>query len=131
MGRKVQLDADQMNKLIGQNIAMRRKAAGISQMALGEKLNVSFQQIQKYEKGTNRVSGGSLHTIARVLGCSVADLIPGADDGGKQSDEVIELIGFLATSEGLQLARAFKALPKNDLRRRVIGLIESISSDAA
>lgn len=131
MGKKIRVQStDAANKLIGQKIAMRRKLLGISQAVLGDKLGVSFQQIQKYEKGMNRVSGGSLVTIAAALGCDVTDLMPARS--ARQDGEADELLTFMATREGIQLARAFRSLPDDgNLRRQLIRTIEAISQDGA
>ena len=67
---------------VGANIRSRRLRAGLSQEALGEQLGITFQQLQKYEKGTNRVSASRLVMVSRVLRCHVGDLFEGTDDVG-------------------------------------------------
>jgi DNA-binding Xre family transcriptional regulator len=70
---------DPIDGVISAKITARRKARGVSQQALAEKIGVSFQQIQKYESGENRVAASRLIRIARALGCQVTDLIPDED----------------------------------------------------
>ncbi|MCY0147030.1 helix-turn-helix domain-containing protein [Hoeflea sp. G2-23] len=81
MAKKIPLKEDQK---VGENIRSRRLACGMSQEKLGDALGVTFQQIQKYEKGTNRVGSSRLVAIAKVLGSSVQDLFDGIDIEGDQ-----------------------------------------------
>jgi len=74
------------NIRIGANIRSRRKDLRISQETLGQALNVSFQQVQKYENGTNRVSGESLNIIAKLLHCTILDLVRGCHDAEAEAE---------------------------------------------
>lgn len=89
------------DKDIGARIRAFRVGAEISQTKLGEALGVSFQQIQKYETGTNRVSASNLAPIAKALGCSVADIL---EMGQTHDDPVLRMLG---TSQGRHLAESF------------------------
>jgi transcriptional regulator with XRE-family HTH domain len=80
---------------IGERIRSRRIRAGVSQENLGKPLAVSFQQIQKYEKGTNRVSAGRLLKIAEVLECNVTDFFEGLQDSRTTSAaEILKILGY-------------------------------------
>lgn len=105
---------------VGARIRSRRKAAGLTQGQLGEAIGVTFQQVQKYEKGVNRVSATTLTTIARALGCSLAFLIGEAEDGKERhvpampsaDEEAVELIGIYAQIPSSKARSAFLALAK-------------------
>jgi transcriptional regulator with XRE-family HTH domain len=111
---------------------------GMSQEKLGEHLGITFQQIQKYEKGTNRIGASRLQHIARVLTVPVSFFFedaPGAPSGGTGMAEsgihTSHVVDFLSTSEGIQLNKAFVRIKEAKLRRRVIDLIRSLSGDDA
>jgi transcriptional regulator with XRE-family HTH domain len=121
---------------VGTRIRMRRMLVGMSQEKLGERLGLTFQQVQKYEKGTNRVSASRLFHVAQVLGVTVQyfyeDLPEGAEEGAvegfAESGEQAVITNFLNSAEGLQLNRAFHQITDSDVRRRVVELVKSISS---
>jgi transcriptional regulator with XRE-family HTH domain len=121
---------------VGTRIRMRRMLVGMSQEKLGERLGLTFQQVQKYEKGTNRVSASRLFHVAQVLGVTVQyfyeDLPDGAEvgavEGFAESGEQAVITNFLNSAEGLQLNRAFHQITDSDVRRRVVELVKSISS---
>src|SRR3954447_8504909 len=99
---------------VGSRVRLRRNMLGMSQEKLGENLGITFQQIQKYEKGTNRIGASRLQHIARVLSVPVAFFFEGAPglnpaDGRPQPDGEGPnyLVDFLATSDGIQLNKAF------------------------
>lgn len=109
---------------IGARIRMARVAAGMSQEALGDKVNLTFQQIQKYEKGVNRVSVGRLVLIARALGVSRATLFP---DEQSPTPEALTMRAMLSDRYGLRIATGFLRLPASQ-QRAIADLIESIGS---
>jgi transcriptional regulator with XRE-family HTH domain len=121
---------------VGTRIRMRRMLVGMSQEKLCEQLGLTFQQVQKYEKGTNRVSASRLFHVAQVLGVTVQyfyeDLPDGAEvgavEGFAESGEQAVITNFLNSAEGLQLNRAFHQITDSDVRRRVVELVKSISS---
>ncbi|MGE0212125.1 MAG: helix-turn-helix domain-containing protein [Parvibaculaceae bacterium] len=121
---------------VGNRVRMRRMLIGMSQEKLGEKLGLTFQQVQKYEKGSNRVSASRLHHMAQILSVPVQyffdDLPEGAvreEQGGfSESAEPNMIMSFLSTSEGLQLTRAFNEITDTDVRRRVVDLVKSLAS---
>src|ERR1700712_4121066 len=102
-----------VDKYVGSRVRMRRIMLGMSQEKLGEALGLTFQQVQKYEKGTNRVGASRLQQISEVLQVPVSFFFEGraAESGVKQSADDASspayVTDFLATSEGLALTRAF------------------------
>ena len=113
---------------------MRRLILGMSQTAVGEALNVSPQQVQKYENGTNRISASRLHQIADFLGVTPGyffeDACPGtaaaAIPFGPPNGEA-KIADIM--SEGLQLSRAFAAVRDAKVRKRILDLIVSLASE--
>jgi transcriptional regulator with XRE-family HTH domain len=112
---------------VGQRIRARRMAKGMSQTELGSLLGVTFQQVQKYEKGVNRVGAGRLVRVAEALDVSVSFFFGVTDAGGKDTREIL---GFLDTSYALRLLRAFSRIPHGEVQRAVVDLVESIAPPA-
>jgi transcriptional regulator with XRE-family HTH domain len=113
---------------VGQRIRARRMAKGMSQTNLGDLLGVTFQQVQKYEKGVNRVGAGRLVRVADALDVPVSFFF-GATDVG--SDDTRAILGFLDTSYALRLLRAFSRIPQGEVQRAVVDLVECIAPAAA
>jgi transcriptional regulator with XRE-family HTH domain len=112
---------------VGARIRMRRMLVGISQTELGEKSGVTFQQIQKYEKGTNRVSVSRLHQIAQTLGVPVEFFYEGLSDGvGATIDNVPDVSALLGSADALDMLKAFAALENRAVRRRLVALTEQL-----
>ncbi|MBD3833282.1 helix-turn-helix domain-containing protein [Brevundimonas sp. P7753] len=114
-----------IDAVVGLRMAARRSALGLSQTALAAQLGVSFQQVQKYEKGANRVSASRLHQVATALGCSVADFFPSRTD---QDDAVVGLHALTATADGRALAEAFPRIVDPALRRAVSQVVAALAS---
>jgi transcriptional regulator with XRE-family HTH domain len=116
---------------VGHRIRIERLARGLSQTALANQLGVTFQQVQKYEKGVNRVGAGRLTKIAEVLGIEVATFFGGKDmvdpDAVKGSGEASPL-KLLTVSGAFRLLRAYGDIEDNNLRRAIVDLVEQISS---
>lgn len=121
---------------VGNRVRMRRMLVGMSQEKLGDALGLTFQQVQKYEKGANRVSASRLYQMASTLGVPIQfffDDIPistqsGKTDGMAESDNAGLLMDFLNSSEGFQLGRAFSTIKDPVVRRRVLDLVKSLSA---
>src|SRR5262249_49778161 len=95
---------------VGERIRIQRLQSGLSQTSLAEKLGVTFQQVQKYEKGVNRVGAGRLTKIAKVLGVPVSSLF-GADDAGARSNSASSSpLKLLSVPGALRLLRAYGQL---------------------
>jgi transcriptional regulator with XRE-family HTH domain len=108
---------------------MRRMMLGMSQEKLGEALGLTFQQIQKYEKGTNRVGASRIQQIAEVLKVPVSFLFEGGPGSARGAERFGEGLDFLATSEGLALTRAFTRIADARLRRSIVDLVEQIAAN--
>ena len=123
-----------VDKYVGSRVRMRRIMLGMSQEKLGEALGLTFQQVQKYEKGTNRVGASRLQQIAEILQVPVSFLFDGGPSGVANSENFGEagspsyISDFLATSEGLALTRAFTRIGDSKLRRSIVELVEQIAT---
>lgn len=119
--------SDAIDELVGRNIKLLRLDRGMSQTELARKIGVTFQQVQKYENGTNRVGSGRLFMIATVLDAPIIALFDGAAhvaaDGAAQLPSTL-----LVDPYALRLAQAFSALENNDLRQCIAELVELIAS---
>ncbi|MCP4560896.1 MAG: helix-turn-helix transcriptional regulator [Bosea sp.] len=124
-----------IDRHVGSRVRMQRMLAGISQEKLGEALGLTFQQVQKYEKGTNRISASRLQQIAKMLGVPVAFFFEGAPSGEAtavgfaDASSTAYVADFLSTSEGVQLSKAFVRIKSPRVRRRVIDLVEALADD--
>ena len=123
-----------VDKYVGSRVRMRRIMQGMSQEKLCEALDLTFQQIQKYEKGTNRIGASRLQQISDILQVPVAFLFEGGPTGSMNADGVSAapspayVSDFLATSEGLALTRAFTRIADPKLRRSIVDLVEQIAA---
>jgi transcriptional regulator with XRE-family HTH domain len=120
-----------VDKHVGSRVRMRRKILAMSQEKLGDALGLTFQQVQQYEKGTNRIGASRLQHIAHILQVPVAFFFEGVPDQAKAGlatspDYVSE---FVATSDGLALMKAFTKIKDSKVRRHIVGLVEEIASD--
>jgi transcriptional regulator with XRE-family HTH domain len=126
-----------VDKYVGSRVRMRRIMLGMSQEKLGAALGLTFQQIQKYEKGTNRVGASRIQQIAEVLQVPVSFLFEGGPTSSPDKDNSGEgtspsyVSDFLATSEGLALTRAFTRIADGKLRRSIVDLVEQIAAREA
>lgn len=120
---------------VGSRIRLRRTMLGMSQEKLGESLGITFQQVQKYEKGTNRVGASRLQNIAAILNVTVSFFFEDAPgdqgvlEGGLQESQSNFVVNFLSSSEGLQLNRAFVKIKDQKVRRRIIDLVKTLAQD--
>jgi transcriptional regulator with XRE-family HTH domain len=112
--------------LIGERIRSRRIQIGMSQIILGQALGVTFQQVQKYEKGANRVSAGRLLKIAEVLECEVVDFYEGLREGERPSTAAT-FSKFLSTKEGVAIVEAMLRIKTPAMRRKVIDIAEQLA----
>ena len=122
-----------IDKHVGSRVRMRRMMLSMSQEKLGGALGLTFQQVQKYEKGTNRIGASRLQQISHILQVPVAFFFEGAPNIHPQSDGMSEapsptyVSDFLATSDGLALTKAFMEIKEPKLRRRIVDLVEEIA----
>ena len=125
-----------IDKHVGSRVRMRRMMLSMSQEKLGDALGLTFQQVQKYEKGTNRIGASRLQQISLILQVPVAFFFEGAPnlggphtDGMKDAPSPAYVSDFLATSEGLALTKAFMRIKEAKLRRRIVDLVEEIAGE--
>jgi transcriptional regulator with XRE-family HTH domain len=124
-----------IDKHVGSRVRMRRMMLGMSQEKLGNNLGLTFQQVQKYEKGTNRIGASRLQQISNILQVPVSFFFEGAPtvsgtpriDGLSEAPSPAYVSDFLATSDGLALTKAFMRIPDSKLRRRIVDLVEQIA----
>jgi transcriptional regulator with XRE-family HTH domain len=110
---------------VGSRVRMRRLMLGLSQEKLGDALGLTFQQVQKYEKGTNRISASKLQHICQILQVPVPFFFEGAPAGlGGTAESPSYVNDFLATSDGVALAKAFMRIENSKLRRLIVGIVE-------
>jgi len=120
---------------VGSRLRLRRNMLGISQEKLGESLGITFQQIQKYEKGSNRVGASRLQAIASILDVPVSFFFedaPGSEQAGggfSEENSTNYVVDFLSTTEGLQLNRAFVKIGDAKVRKRIVDLVKSLSDE--
>ncbi|HYC24971.1 MAG TPA: helix-turn-helix transcriptional regulator [Roseiarcus sp.] len=124
-----------IDRHVGARLRMRRVLIGMSQEKLGDALNITFQQIQKYEKGVNRIGASRLQQLARVLGVSPAFFFEGAPTADAAPASLSEpqgasyVVDFLSTAEGLQLNRSFALIRDPKVRKRILDLVASLAQD--
>ena len=119
-----------VDRHVGSRVRMRRIMLGMSQEKLGEGLGLTFQQIQKYEKGTNRIGASRIQQISEILQVPVSFLFegsPGSSAVFNEAPSPTYIADFLATAEGLALVRAFTNIPNIKLRRAIVEMVELIS----
>ncbi len=121
-----------IDKHVGSRVRMRRMLIGMSQEKLGEALGLTFQQVQKYEKGTNRIGASRLHRIGSVLGVPIEYFYEGAPHsntgqaGFAEASASNYMSDFLSTAEGVQLVKAFLAVKNPKVRRKIVELITAL-----
>lgn len=121
-----------IDRHVGSRVRLRRQILNMSQEKLGDELGVTFQQVQKYERGTNRIGAGRLWTLARVLDVPVAFFYegvstPAATPGFAEGDQTPIINDFLQSSDGVALAQAFSRITDPKVRRRVLELVRSLA----
>ena len=125
------------DKHVGARVRMRRMMLSMSQEKLGDALDLTFQQVQKYEKGANRIGASRLQQISHILQVPVsfffdgAPPVPGhhAPPGMSEAPSPAYVSDFLSTSDGLALTKAFMRIKNAKLRRRIVDLVEQIAED--
>ena len=113
---------------VGSRLRKRRRMLGVSQEKLGEALGLTFQQIQKYEKGINRIGASRLQQAAEILGVTVPFFFEGGTDApykGALSPSYID--DFVSSPEGLRLVKAFMQIPRSAVRLRIVALVNELA----
>ncbi|MBB4658002.1 helix-turn-helix domain-containing protein [Parvularcula dongshanensis] len=125
---------------VGSRVRLRRMMQGLSQDRLGEELGLTFQQVQKYEKGINRIGAARLWEIGRILDVPVQFFYDDYGDGPEtmigfaethpdHGDDKSDFLAVLSTPEGMQLCRAFAKIKDYQVRRRVLDLVKTLGED--
>lgn len=123
-----------IDRIVGQRVRWRRRELKLTQERLGEMLDLTFQQVQKYEKGVNRISAGRLYEMARVLGVQVSYFYEGAEDylererGALQDGGDGPISAPVITSETLELIAAFQKIDNPALRKSILATVRAAAS---
>jgi len=125
--------ANPIDAQVGNRVRLRRMLVGMSQEKLGEMLGLTFQQVQKYEKGVNRIGAGRLYQVANILGVPVSYFYEDVPDRQNEHLNANEhasppVMEFLSSGEGLQLALAFMRIKEPRVRKRVIDLVKTLAN---
>ena len=124
-----------IDKHVGSRVRMRRMMLGMSQEKLGDALSLTFQQVQKYERGANRIGASRLQQIALILQVPVSFFFegapppPGKPFGLSEAPSPAYVTDFLATTDGLTLTKAFMRIKNAKLRRRIVELVEEMAGE--
>lgn len=124
--------ATNIDQHVGARMRLRRSQLDMSQSLLGEHLGVTFQQVQKYERGTNRIGASRLFNMSKIMGVPIQYFFEGLDESGHldlAESESETLYDFIASTDGLDLAAAFSGIDDQGVRRRLIDLIRTLSTD--
>jgi transcriptional regulator with XRE-family HTH domain len=129
----MQKSTSSIDKEIGSRVRMRRISIGMSQEKLGDMLGLTFQQVQKYEKGTNRISVGRLVDIAKILGVDIHFFFNGiksikAEPGFAEEGAPPYVADMMSTPEGLQLVRTFTNIRSSKVRKSIVQLVAALAS---
>jgi transcriptional regulator with XRE-family HTH domain len=121
--------ANAVDKKVGQRVRSRRLEIGMSQERLAELLGVTFQQVQKYEKGVNRIAVSRLIDIARSLEISACRFFDGLENRGVAEESRDYVNDALATPEGAQLMAVFAGIKSQKVRRKVLDLVKVVAEE--
>jgi transcriptional regulator with XRE-family HTH domain len=127
--------SDPVDRHVGSRVRMRRLMLGMSQQKLGDELGLTFQQVQKYEKGTNRIGSGRLHQLSHILDVPVSFFFEGAPRPAglptrrRDSPSPHYLTDFLATANGQALVNAFMRIKRTAVRRNIVRFLEAIADE--
>ena len=125
--------ASDVDRHVGSRVRLQRQILGLTQSALAERLGVSFQQVQKYEKGANRIGASRLQQIAQALRVPISSFYEGApnSDGtpaGDESSSTEVMARLLSHQEGLRLMSAFSTIQQGELRLRLVEMAETLAA---
>ena len=116
---------------VGNRVRIRRMLIGMSQERLGDLLGLTFQQVQKYEKGVNRIGAGRLFEVSRILNVPIDFFYEGVSTqpGAGEPENAPPVMEFVSSGEGLQLSLAFMKIKDAKVRKRVLDLVKSLAED--
>ncbi|HZW16458.1 MAG TPA: helix-turn-helix transcriptional regulator [Brevundimonas sp.] len=123
-------EPEQVDAFVGARISLRRSALGLSQTALAQQLGVSFQQVQKYETGQNRISASRLHRVATVLATSVEAFFPPVETARPPAEGGWEALRHITASpDGRAVAAAWPRIEDRELRKAVARVVRALARD--
>ncbi|PWE18923.1 transcriptional regulator [Marinicauda salina] len=125
-----------VDRHVGSRVRLRRQLLNMSQEKLGEELGVTFQQVQKYERGANRIGAGRLWMLARVLDVPVSFFYDGVAEtigqaGFSEGDQTPIVDDFIQSADGVALAQAFAKIRDSKVRRRILDLVRTLAAEEA
>jgi transcriptional regulator with XRE-family HTH domain len=121
---------EEVDAFVGARISLRRSAMGLSQTALAQRIGISFQQVQKYETGQNRISASRLHRAATVLGTSVESFFPPVETARGAVDDGWAGLRFItATADGRTVATGFPMIEDRDVRKAVARIVQALAGE--
>lgn len=121
---------DPVDEFVGQQIRWFRMKKGMSQTALGEPLKLTFQQIQKYEKGTNRVASGRLMKIAAILDQKITAFFPPEKEAAKAAEAAeSQIMQMVDTPSTMKLLTSFRSIENDKVRSHLVGLVAAIAEE--
>jgi len=125
-----------IDRHVGSRVRLRRQLLNMSQERLGEELGVTFQQVQKYERGANRIGAGRLWLLSRILDVPVSFFYDGAAEaegrgGFSEGDQTPIVDDFIQSSDGVALAQAFSRIRDPKVRRRILELVRTLAAEEA
>jgi transcriptional regulator with XRE-family HTH domain len=129
--------ANPIDAQVGNRVRIRRMLIGMSQEKLGDLLGLTFQQVQKYEKGVNRIGAGRLFEVSRILGVPIDFFYEGVAgalnerSGVAEAESAPPVMEFVSSGEGLQLSLAFMKIKDPKVRKRVLDLVKSLAEEEA
>lgn len=121
---EIKVEPDPVDIVVGARVRLLRQARKLSQGALADAIGVTFQQVQKYERATNRISISMLARMARALDTTIPELVGESADDQRPLDALLQLMSEPGT---LDLVRAFTDIPPGDRRRAVLNLVRAIA----
>ena len=122
-------ERDDIDAYVGSRISLRRSAIGLSHTALARQLGISFQQVQKYETGINRISASRLHRVAMILGMSVESFFPAAEQEAAGDGAILRTL--TATADGRAIALDFPMIEHADVRKAVVRVVAALAQREA
>jgi len=115
---------------IGKRLKLRRLQLGLSQESLGLALGVTFEQVQKYESGNDRIEVTRLQQIAEILNVPVLFFFGGTLSAARDREGACDVVDFLDTAYALRLAQAFRRIEERHIRRSIVELVEQVANTA-
>lgn len=121
-------EIEEFNKIIGMRLKLKRNSLGITQSQLGEKLGLTFQQIQKYEKGVNAINIVKLLKIAELLNTNIDYFIGSLNENSAAASKLIDE-NYIENKNTIRLLNYFSKIKNNDIKQKIINLIKELANN--